>query len=152
MEGQGLTFDSLRSALEKLDRFRVHVVGDTIVDSHTQTAMIGGHTKTPTMSVLYERRDDYIGGAAIVAEHLRAAGAQVVFSTVLGNDALKDFVLDGLKNQGIDSRAIIDPTRPPTHKNAIVAGAYRLLKPDTAANRPISDEVLERPAPPVRAD
>src|SRR5258706_13540592 len=100
MEGQGLTFDSLRSALEKLDRFRVHVVGDTIVDSHTQTAMIGGHTKTPTMSVLYERRDDYIGGAPKVARHLPPTGAQGVFSTGPVTDAPKDFVLDGVKNQG----------------------------------------------------
>jgi bifunctional ADP-heptose synthase (sugar kinase/adenylyltransferase) len=69
----------------------VHVVGDTIVDSYTQCAMIGGQTKTPTLSVLYERRDDYIGGAAVVAEHLRAAGADVVFSTVLGDDMLQGF-------------------------------------------------------------
>lgn len=152
MEGQRLTFDSLRSALEKLDRFRVHVVGDTIVDSYTQTAMIGGQAKTPTMSVLYEHRDDYIGGAAIVAEHMRAAGAKVVFSTVLGNDALKDFVLDGLKKQGIDCRAIIDQTRPTTNKNAIVAGGYRLLKIDTLDNRSISDEILERLAGAVRSE
>ena len=50
---------------------RVHVVGDTIVDSYTHCAMIGGQTKTPTMSVLFERKVDYVGGAAIVAKHLR---------------------------------------------------------------------------------
>jgi rfaE bifunctional protein kinase chain/domain len=144
MDSEGLTFGTLRSALEKLDRFRVHVVGDTIVDSYTQTAMIGGQSKTPTISVLYERRDDYIGGAAVVAKHLRAAGAQVTFSTVLGNDGLKDFVLGGLKEHGIDCRAIIDPTRPTTNKNAIVAGGYRLLKLDTLDNRSISDTILER--------
>ena len=32
------------------------VVGDTIVDSYTHCAMIGGQTKTPTMSVLFERK------------------------------------------------------------------------------------------------
>jgi rfaE bifunctional protein kinase chain/domain len=144
MDSEKLTFDSLRAALDGLGRFRVHVVGDTIVDGYTQTAMIGGQTKTPTMSVLYERRDDYIGGAAIVAEHLRAAGAQVVFSTVLGEDALKDFVLEGLKKSGVDCRAIIDKTRPTTHKNAIVAGGYRLLKIDTLDNRSISDDIVAR--------
>ena len=150
MDSEGLTFGSLRSALEKLGRFRVHVVGDTIVDSYTQTAMVGGQSKTPTISVLYERRDDYIGGAAVVAEHLRAAGAQVVLSTVLGDDGLKDFVLGGLKEHGIDCRAIIDQTRPTTHKNAIVAGGYRLLKLDTLDNRSISEEILERLATAVR--
>ena len=142
MEMDKLTFASLREALDNLKGKRVHVVGDTIVDSYTQTAMIGGQTKTPTMSVLYERRDDYIGGAAIVAEHLRAAGAEVVFSTVLGEDKFKDFVMEGLAKSGVVCRPVIDSTRPTTNKNAIVAGGYRLLKIDTLDNRSISDSVL----------
>lgn len=144
MDNEGITFGSLREALDKLKGLRVHVVGDTIVDSYTQTTMIGGQTKTPTMSVLYERRDDYIGGAAIVAEHLRAAGAEVVFSTVLGEDPLKDFVLEGLKKTGVQCDPIIDATRPTTNKNAIVAAGYRLLKIDTLDNRSISDAVVDQ--------
>lgn len=143
MESEKLSFGQLRDSLDSFKGKRVHVVGDTIVDSYTQTAMIGGQTKTPTMSVLYERRDDYIGGAAIVAEHLRAAGAQVVFSTVLGDDPLKDFVLEGLKKAGIECNPVIDQTRPTTNKNAIVAGGYRLLKIDTLDNRSISDEIVQ---------
>jgi len=144
MDTEGLDFDALRAALDAMKGRRVHVLGDTIVDSYTQTTMIGGQTKTPTMSVLYERRDDYIGGAAIVAEHLRAAGAEVVFSTVLGDDSLKDFVLQGLAKSGVECRPVIDPTRPTTNKNAIVAGGYRLLKIDTLDNRSISDDIVER--------
>ncbi|MGZ5153131.1 MAG: PfkB family carbohydrate kinase [Burkholderiales bacterium] len=144
MDTEGLNFNSLHEALEKLKGRRVHVVGDTIVDSYTHTAMIGGQTKTPTMSVLYEGRDDYIGGAAVVAEHLRAAGADVVFSTVLGNDVLKDFVVEGLSKSGVQCKPIIDSTRPTTHKNAIIAGGYRLLKVDTLDNRSISDAILDR--------
>lgn len=144
MESEKLTFDSLRNCLDRFKGKQVHVVGDTIVDSYTQTAMIGGQTKTPTMSVLYERRDDYIGGAAVVAEHLRAAGADVIFSTVLGEDMLKDFVLNGLKNSGVQCRPVIDSTRPTSNKNAIVAGGYRLLKVDTLDSRSISDEIVEK--------
>ncbi len=144
MDAEGLSFDSLRSALASFAKFKVHVVGDTIVDSYTHAAMIGGQTKTPTMSVLYERRDDYIGGAAVVAEHLRAAGAEVTFSTVLGNDTFKQFVLDGLEKSGVKCNAIIDSTRPTTNKNAIVTGGYRLLKIDTLDNRSISDEIVDK--------
>jgi len=150
MDSEKLSFDSLRAALERLGKYKVHVVGDTIVDTYTQTAMIGGQTKTPTMSVLYERRDDYIGGAAVVAEHLRAAGARVVFSTVLGEDALKDFVLEGLNKRGVECRAVIDKTRPTTNKNAIVAGGYRLLKIDVLDNRSISDDIVGQLARAVR--
>ncbi len=144
MESEKLTFDSLRNCLDRFKGKKVHVVGDTIVDSYTQTAMIGGQTKTPTMSVLYERRDDYIGGAAVVAEHLRAAGAEVLFSTVLGDDVLKEFVLEGLKKSGVQCHPVIDPTRPTTNKNAIVAGGYRLLKVDTLDNRSISDDIVHK--------
>jgi rfaE bifunctional protein kinase chain/domain len=142
MDAHGISFDSLRQALDKMAGRRVHVVGDTIVDSLSYCAMIGGQTKTPTMSVLFERRQDFIGGAAIVAKHLRAAGAEVVFSTVLGDDPHQAFVVDGLKEFGVTCKAIIDPTRPTTNKNAIVAGGYRLLKVDTLDNRAIDDHIL----------
>jgi cytidyltransferase-like protein len=143
MERENVTFDGLRDTVRAMAGKRVHVVGDTIVDSQTQCAMIGGQTKTPTMSVLYQDRTDFIGGAGVVAKHLRAAGAHVVFSTVLGDDALKDFVLEGLRAFDVDVRPVIDRTRPTTNKNAIVVGGYRLLKVDTLDNSSISDHILE---------
>jgi bifunctional ADP-heptose synthase (sugar kinase/adenylyltransferase) len=151
MERNDITFDQLRDVLDHMASKRVHVVGDTIVDSYTHCAMIGGQTKTPTMSVLYERRSDYVGGAGVVAKHLVAAGAKVTLSTVLGNDPLKDFVLNDLGSVGIDVRAVIDPSRPTVNKNAIVVGGYRLLKVDTLDNRSISDIILSSIAQTVRS-
>ena len=142
MERAGIGFDDLRGTLADMASRSVHVVGDTIVDSLTNCTMIGGQTKTPTISVLYEDRRDFVGGAGIVAKHLRAAGAHVVFSTVLGDDALKDFALEDLTDAGVDVRAQIDHTRPTTNKNAIVVGGYRLLKIDTLDNRAVGDATL----------
>jgi len=142
MEREQITFDHLHKVLSQLGGKHVHVVGDTIIDTYTHCTMIGGQTKTPTISVLYQQRTDYVGGAGIVAKHLVAAGAKVSFSTVLGNDSLKDFALDDLKSTGVDVRAIVDPSRPTINKNAIVAGGYRLLKVDTLDNRSISDLIL----------
>jgi rfaE bifunctional protein kinase chain/domain len=139
-----LTFDKLREVVSRKSDHKIHVVGDTIVDSYTRTTLIGGQTKTPTFSVLYQGHDNYIGGAGIVAQHLKAAGANVVFSTVLGSDELGGFVIEGLKSCDIDVRAIIDSTRPTTNKNAIIAGGYRLLKIDTLDNRSISEHILEK--------
>jgi rfaE bifunctional protein kinase chain/domain/rfaE bifunctional protein nucleotidyltransferase chain/domain len=151
MEGEGLTFADLRDAVLKLSGIRVHVVGDTIVDSYTQCSMIGGMTKTPTMSVRFEAVHDFTGGAAVVAKHLRAAGGDVVFSTVMGDDALKDRVVKDLAAAGVRCQPIIDATRPTTNKNAIVVGGYRLLKIDTLDNRSISEKVLKQLAAQVEA-
>lgn len=150
MERRNITFDDLHRTLDDLSKHRLHIVGDTIVDSQTHCAMIGGQTKTPTMSVLFEGRTDYVGGAAIVAKHCRAAGAQVTFSTVLGDDAHKDFVIDDLTSAGIDVRASIDRARPTVNKNAIVVGGYRLLKIDTLDNTSISDALQDDIANNVR--
>lgn len=144
MEREGFSFDDLRNTVTAMTGKRVHVVGDTIIDSITQCAMIGGQTKTPTMSVLYEDQTDYVGGAGIVAKHMKAAGGEVIFSTVLGADNLRDFALDDLNEAGVDVRAVIDATRPTTNKNAIVVSGYRLLKVDKLDNRSISDEVLSQ--------
>jgi rfaE bifunctional protein kinase chain/domain/rfaE bifunctional protein nucleotidyltransferase chain/domain len=144
MEYNNISFDMLRQTLTKLSEYHVHVIGDTIVDTYTRTTFIGGQTKTPTFSVLYQGHDDYIGGAGIVSQHIRAAGAKVTFSTVLGEDSLKDFVIAGLDESGVEVDAIIDPTRPTVQKNAIISAGYRLLKLDTLDNRPISQDILEQ--------
>jgi rfaE bifunctional protein kinase chain/domain len=144
MEAEDVTFDDLRKAVAAMKGVKIHVVGDTIVDSYTYCSMIGGMTKTPTMSVRFEKKVDYVGGAGIVAKHLRAAGAEVTFSTVLGNDNFRDFVLADLNAVGVHCLPIIDETRPTTNKNAIVASDYRLIKIDTLDNRSISDKIVEQ--------
>ena len=144
LHGEGVGFDDLRNAISRLNGIKAHVVGDTIVDSYTYTTLIGGNTKTPTFSVRHDRQLDYVGGAGIVAKHLRAAGAEVVFTTVLGNDSLKDFVLDDLSAAGITVNAVIDPMRPTTQKNAFIADGYRLLKVDKVDNRAISEKILHQ--------
>ncbi len=141
MEAEGISFSDLSAALPKFRGVKVHVIGDTIVDTYTNTTMIGGQTKTPTISVRYESKDDYVGGAGIVAKHLQAAGADVTFSTVLGDDKLAEFVLNDLEAAGVTTQAIVDPTRPTTNKNAIVCGGYRMLKVDTLDNRAISEKI-----------
>jgi rfaE bifunctional protein kinase chain/domain/rfaE bifunctional protein nucleotidyltransferase chain/domain len=143
LHSEGLNFGDLRTGLEKLRGVKVHVVGDTIVDSYTYCTLIGGTAKTPTFSVKHEREVDFSGGAAVVAKHLRQAGAEVVFSTVLGDDALKDFVLKDLEACGVECHAVIDPTRPTTQKSAFITNGYRLLKVDKLDNRPISEQIVD---------
>ena len=142
METNKISFFKLKQTLSKLKKLKVHVVGDTIIDTYTKTNLIGGHTKTPTPSVLYNEKKDYLGGAAIVAKHLKAAGADVTLTTILGNDKYKKFTLDQLKKFKIKSNSIIDTTRPTTNKNTIIANDYKMLKIDTVDNQPISDTII----------
>jgi rfaE bifunctional protein kinase chain/domain/rfaE bifunctional protein nucleotidyltransferase chain/domain len=143
LEAEELSFNDLFQALGQMENVKVHVVGDTIVDSYSRCSMIGGMTKTPTISVRFEEKNNFVGGAGIVAKHLKAAGADVTFSTVLGDDELSEFARADLAEAGVNCRSIIDGTRPTTNKNAIIAGGYHLLKVDTVDNRSISDRIAE---------
>ena len=143
MEAEGITFSDLKKSLARIKGLKVHVVGDTIVDSYTKCSMIGGMTKTPTMSVKYEEKIDYLGGAGIVAKHIKAAGAEVKFTTVLGLDDLGTFVIDDLKKSKIKTYAVLDKSRPTTNKNAVVVGNYRLLKIDKLDNTAINGNVFD---------
>jgi len=144
MMSENLSFEDLRTIVDSIDGARVHVVGDTIIDSYTYCDPISsGSAKSPTLSVRLEDQVDYAGGAAIVAKHLRAAGADVTFSTLLGDDPWKDFVLEDLEKAGVKCQATIDPTRVTTQKQVFIAKNHRLLKFDRVDNRPIEGGTLD---------
>src|SRR5262249_33899104 len=102
-----------------------------------------GNTKTPTFSVKFERQVDFVGGAGVVSKHMKAAKANVTFTTVLGNDATKDFVVKDLEEHGIQCNAIVDPTRPSTQRTLFTGVGYRLLKVDAVDNRSISEKITD---------
>lgn len=144
MKSENLSFRDLHEAVDKFSETKVHVVGDTIVDTYSYCSLIGGGTKTPTLSVKLDKALDYAGGAAIVSKHMRSTGAKVKFTTVIGDDSLKDFLYEDFKDTGIDVDFIVDPTRPTTRKNVIIAKEHRLLKVDELDNRVVSDKILNR--------
>lgn len=141
---ENVSFDDLREAIGRFKEYRVHVVGDLIVDSYTEASVIGAKAKTPTMSVRYLGQTDYVGGAGVVARHLKAAGSDVTLTTMVGDDTLGNWAVEQLKESGVKLNAILDTARPTTHKNVIIADGYRLLKIDNLDNQVISGSILEK--------
>ncbi len=144
MQRSRISFDMLRETIKKIKKIKVHVLGDTIIDTHTKTNLIGGYLKTPTPSVLYQETRNYTGGASIVAKHLKEAGANVNFTTILGNDELKNFIIGEMKKSKIKLNFILDKNRPTTNKNTIISNNYNLLKIDKVDNQPISANILKK--------
>ena len=144
MQNHKISFNDLTNTIKKIKGTSVHIVGDTIVDTYTRTNFIGGQTKTPTFSVLYEKEDSFVGGAAIVALHMRAAGAKVKFTTIISNDKNGKFVKKKLNRNKIQCNFFEEKNRPTTNKNTFMSTTYRLLKVDTLSNAPINDETLSK--------
>jgi len=143
MQVEGITFGDLHASLEGLDRLSVTIVGDIIVDSITTASIIGGFRKTPTPSVRVEGHQRFVGGAGIVAKHVAASGARVELISTIGDDELGRFASEDLAAAGVECRIQVVPDRPTTHKNAVVADGYRMLRIDTVENKTIDDDVLQ---------
>ena len=142
MKQYKVSFKKIINILKKLNKIKVHVVGDVIVDTHSKTSFIGGQTKTPTFSVLLNNQENFVGGAAIVAMHLSSAGADVTLTSVLSNDDMGNFVKKELKKNKIKTNFISEKNRPTTNKNTFISDPYRLLKVDTLSNSPIEEETI----------
>ena len=142
MENEKITFKNLYECLKNIKNEKVFVLGDTIVDSYVETEFIGSNAKTPTFSVRYINKDDYVGGAGVVAKHLSAAGANVTFCSILGEDKLSNFVKKDLKKNKIKVIFFSEKNRPTTNKQVYIAQNYRLLKVDTLDNTPINEDLI----------
>lgn len=142
MEGENLTFEDIEKTIKNVKNIPVLVIGDSIIDTYINTELLGSNAKTPTFSTRYINQNEFIGGAAIIAEHLRAAGADVTFCSILGNDPLGKKIKKNLLNSGINDETISLSYRPTTEKKYFISDNYRLLKVDTIDNSPINDEVI----------
>jgi len=142
LQNEKISLNQIKKILNSFDKINVHVIGDTIVDVYQNTNLIGGQTKTPTPSLAEAERKTFLGGAGVVAKHLKDAGANVYFTTILGKDKYSSFVKKELKKNKINSRIIIDKSRPTTVKKLILNNNQRLLKLDKIDNSQINDEFL----------
>lgn len=121
---------------------RVAVVGDSVLDRYVfcEAADVAG--EAPILSVKPRHQRAYLGGAAIVAAHLRALGAQPHLITTVADDEASCELLDSLDEMGIEhSQWPIHRTLP--HKQRFMVDRQKLLKVDHADTQPI-DTKTER--------
>jgi len=143
MDAENVSFNDVEKAFNRYSGTKVHVIGDTIVDKYSFCSILGPTTKTPTFSVKFQSADTFVGGAGVVAKHLKSLGANVTFTTVLGNDELKEYVLKDLKEWGINVNVVVDDSRPTTLKERFWAEGYKLLQVDTVDSSIVNNEIIK---------
>lgn len=145
MSAEGVTFEMIQNAIDKFENLQVHVIGDLIVDKYSKCSILGPAQKSPAFSVRLDNTDIYIGGAGIVAKHLKALGVDVTFTTVVGNDEAGRLAVKELTSEGVKVNALIDPSKPTTTKERFLTDRGQLvLQVDRVDNSRISDELTEK--------
>jgi rfaE bifunctional protein kinase chain/domain len=107
---------------------KVCVVGDMIIDEYITCEPLGMSHEDPTIVVMPVDSIRFLGGAGIVAAHAAGFGAAVQFISVLGNDSLREYALEGLTDAGVDAQLLIDDSRPTTLKQRYRSKGKSLLR------------------------
>ncbi|MBI4039354.1 adenylyltransferase/cytidyltransferase family protein [Candidatus Daviesbacteria bacterium] len=145
MKAEGIDFKILRRTITRFKQAKIHVVGDLIVDKYSRCTTLGPSQKSPAFSVRHDGTQAFVGGAGVVAKHLKCLGAEVILTTVVGQDEDAAFALGDLKAAGVKVNALVDHARPTTSKQRFFADGNRLLlQVDKVDSHPISEEILEK--------
>ena len=141
---QGLTREILIESMKSWSNSRLIVLGDTIVDQYTACEALGMSAEAPVVVVRELANKNFIGGAAVVAAHIRALGAHVDLVSVVGNDSTADMVETELENQTIGNLLIRDPSRPTTFKKRYVVENQKLFRVSRLEQHNLDSEIEEK--------
>lgn len=131
----------LKHIIEKFSNLNVLVVGDTIIDEYITCEPLGMSQEDPTIVVTPLAKNKFIGGAAIVASHAAALGADVHFISVIGDDENKKYIEESLHALNIDTLLYEDATRPTTIKQRFRAKEKTLLRVNHLKQHAISTDI-----------
>lgn len=130
-----------REALKNFAGKRVLVIGDLMLDEHIWGTVGRISPEAPVMVVEVDSSvpDFRPGGAANVANNIRALGAEVSVVGVIGDDEGGRILLDCLEDKGVDTSCVlVDSSRPTTRKTRIWAShRHQVVRVDREAKHKI---------------
>ncbi|MFH0935820.1 MAG: D-glycero-beta-D-manno-heptose-7-phosphate kinase [Candidatus Omnitrophota bacterium] len=122
---------SLKKIIDRFKRARSLVVGDLILDEYIWGSVERISPEAPVPVVWANKRTYLPGGAANVANNIRALGAKVALVGVVGGYKDSDILLSELKKSKINTNGIFtERGRHTTLKTRIIAGHQQMVRVD----------------------
>jgi D-beta-D-heptose 7-phosphate kinase/D-beta-D-heptose 1-phosphate adenosyltransferase len=138
----------VEAALERFRGQRVLVVGDVMLDRYLWGRVSRISPEAPVPIVEVSRETVRLGGAANVADNVRALGGEAVLIGVVGEDRPGEELRAALAERGLGGGALVaDPGRRTTQKTRIIAHHQQVVRADQEDATPVGAAVaaaLER--------
>jgi D-beta-D-heptose 7-phosphate kinase/D-beta-D-heptose 1-phosphate adenosyltransferase len=130
--------------VQRLGQPRVLVVGDVMLDRYVWGDAERISQEAPVILLRADKREERLGGASSVATMLRALGARVAITGIVGADSDGTRIRQLLFDLGIDYEGLVTaPDRPSTVKERYMGRAQhrhpqQMLRVDYEDRRPVS--------------
>lgn len=123
--------EELLATLDRIVGVPIVVTGDLILDRYIWGKVDRISPEAPVPVVEVRRTDDRLGGAGNVVRNLRAIGAAVEVSGIIGDDEDGQSLLSLLSEIGAShSGVIVDSTRPTVLKTRVIAQTQQIVRID----------------------
>lgn len=143
-ERHNIRSDQLQSILSSMRGLRVAVVGDIVLDRYVFCDATDVAGEAPTLALKQIEEVCYVGGAAIVARHAAALGAQTQLVSCGAVNHRTEQVLSCLRSEGVDFHPV--GVRPGfVEKTRFLVEESKLLKVESGDPAPL-DSVSEKEA------
>ena len=138
---QKLSKEKLLSSINDWNKNKILVIGDSILDQYSACEPLGMSAEAPVIVVKELKNKNFIGGAAIIASHIRALGSKCDLISVVGNDNFGQIIKKNLMSQDINKGLIIDNSRPTTFKKRYLVDNQKIFRVSRVEESPVNEEI-----------
>ena len=144
---QNLRIDELLKSIDKFKSVSLLVIGDTIIDQYVACDALGMSSEAPVVVVRELETREYAGGAAVVAMHVRALGADCRYLSVVGQDTNATIAAQELDRLNVKHVLIEDKSRPTTFKIRYMVNNQKMFRvsrmKEHSLSRQVEDQIIE---------
>lgn len=140
-----ITEAKLKTIFRKSKGRKIAIIGDVMLDKYVYGSISRISPEAPVPVVDIDKTEYRLGGAANVANNIKALGAEPVLIGVIGNDYDSKHYLDVMKMLGLSTAGIIkDNSRPTTAKTRVIAHSQHVLRVDSEIKDDISNNTRRK--------
>ena len=135
---------SLAELLPRFTTAKVLVVGDLMLDEFVWGKVSRISPEAPVPVVWVQSESVMPGGAANVANNIRALGGEVSVIGVVGEDRWGVSLLSDLASRAIETTGVVASSRPTTVKTRVIAHHQQVVRVDRERQDPLSATLVDR--------
>jgi len=140
---QEIDFRKLADTVTGFGATSVLVVGDLMLDRFIWGEVSRISPEAPVPVVEVQKETMLLGGAANVANNIRAMGGGCILGGVVGDDDAGISLVEFASGMGIETRAVVQNSGPTTVKTRIVARGQQVVRVDREERRRAAGPVLD---------
>lgn len=140
-----ITEAKLKGIFKKSKGRKIAIIGDVMLDKYVYGTISRVSPEAPVPVVDIDKTEFRLGGAANVANNIKALEAEPVLIGVIGNDYDSKHYLDVMKSLGLSTVGIIkDNSRPTTTKTRVIAHSQHVLRVDSEVKDDITTAIRKK--------